>query len=123
MRRAPGRILFNPYRAAAAGRSRSKLTEFILDSLMTTGHGAAGPGERPVAAKDALMFKLGVRHAMLRLNFSIGTKPAITVGVVLVAGMVLNQQLGNSSGGPAGRELLRVLDVTDHPARECCNAT
>ena len=45
------------------------------------------------------MFKLGARSAMARLNFRIGTKLAISVGVgvVLVAGMILNQQLGNSS--------------------------
>jgi methyl-accepting chemotaxis protein len=48
---------------------------------------------------DALMFKLGARRALPRLNFRIGTKLAITVGVgvMLVAGMVLNQQIGNSS--------------------------
>jgi methyl-accepting chemotaxis protein len=45
------------------------------------------------------MFKLGIGRAMPRLNFRIGTKLAITVGVgvVLVAGMIVNQQLGNSS--------------------------
>ena len=45
------------------------------------------------------MFKLGARRAIPLLNFRIGTKLAITVGVgvVLVAGMILTQQLGNSS--------------------------
>ena len=45
------------------------------------------------------MVKLGALSAMARLNFRIGTKLAISVGVgaVLVAGMILNQQLGNSS--------------------------
>jgi len=45
------------------------------------------------------MFKLGIGRAMPRLNFRIGTKLAITVGVgvVLVAGMIVNQQHGNSS--------------------------
>ena len=45
------------------------------------------------------MFKLNVRSVLPRLNVRIGTKLAITVGVgvVLVAGMIVNQQLGNSS--------------------------
>ncbi|MGA2566847.1 MAG: methyl-accepting chemotaxis protein [Pseudolabrys sp.] len=45
------------------------------------------------------MVKLGALSALPRLNFRIGTKLAISVGVgvVLVAGMILNQQLGNSS--------------------------
>ncbi len=45
------------------------------------------------------MFKLGARTVFARLNFRIGTKLAIAVGVAvaLVAGMVVNQQLGNSS--------------------------
>ncbi len=45
------------------------------------------------------MVKLGALSAMARLNFRIGTKLAISIGVgaVLVAGMILNQQLGNSS--------------------------
>jgi methyl-accepting chemotaxis protein len=45
------------------------------------------------------MFKLGAQTAFTRLNFRIGTKLAIAVGVAvaLVAGMVVNQQLGNSS--------------------------
>ena len=45
------------------------------------------------------MVKLGALSAMARLKFQIGTKLAISVGVgaVLVAGMILNQPLGNSS--------------------------
>jgi len=45
------------------------------------------------------MFKLRIGWARPRLNFRIGTKLAITVGVgiVLVAGMIVNQQLSNSS--------------------------
>jgi methyl-accepting chemotaxis protein len=48
---------------------------------------------------DALMAKFGALSALPRLNFRIGTKLAVSVGVgvVLVAGMILNQQLGNSS--------------------------
>jgi methyl-accepting chemotaxis protein len=48
---------------------------------------------------DASMFKLNVRSMSPRLNVRIGTKLAISVGagVVLVAGMILNQQFGNSS--------------------------
>ena len=45
------------------------------------------------------MAKFGALSALPRLNFRIGTKLAVSVGVgvVLVAGMILNQQLGNSS--------------------------
>ena len=45
------------------------------------------------------MFKLDLRSVLPRLNVRIGTKLAITVGVgvVLVAGMIVTQQLGNSS--------------------------
>jgi methyl-accepting chemotaxis protein len=48
---------------------------------------------------DASMFKLDVRSVLPSLSARIGTKLAITVGVgvVLVAGMIVNQQLGNSS--------------------------
>jgi methyl-accepting chemotaxis protein len=47
------------------------------------------------------MFKLGARSLLLQLNLRIGTKLAISVGlgVVLVAGMILNQQFGNASVG------------------------
>ena len=47
------------------------------------------------------MFKLGARSVLPRLNLRIGTKLAISVslGVVLVAGMILNQQFGNASVG------------------------
>ena len=59
----------------------------------------AGWDARVLAMMDALMVKLGALSALPRLNFRIGTKLAISVGVgvVLVAGMILNQQLGNSS--------------------------
>ncbi len=45
------------------------------------------------------MSKFTLPHLISRLNIRIGTKLAITVGigVVLVGGMVANQQLGNSA--------------------------
>ena len=45
------------------------------------------------------MFKLDVRSALPQFKVRIGTKLAISVGagVLLVAGMILNQQFGNSS--------------------------
>jgi methyl-accepting chemotaxis protein len=45
------------------------------------------------------MLKLRLPTALSRLNVRIGTKLAITVGigVVLVAGMIVNQQISNTS--------------------------
>ena len=45
------------------------------------------------------MLKLKLPTALSRMNIRIGTKLAITVGigVVLVAGMIVNQELSNTS--------------------------
>jgi methyl-accepting chemotaxis protein len=58
-----------------------------------------GADERAQEAKGFAMLKLRLPTALSRMNIRIGTKLAITVGigVVLVAGMIVNQQLSNTS--------------------------